>query len=182
MRCSAAPATLPPEDGRVMSRAFLIAVALAFAVASHANAGEKTKQFPTQKFKVSLPDKGWNWADEDGTRGSVTATSGDGLMLSVTTVHSPKAFSVGASFAKGFDEGFFKDGAYVKRGGKFIKYRGAPCYQALFQAAEDKRTGVIRVIGLNDFCYQIQLLGAANPPVEKRRDFEAIMKSVEFMK
>ena len=175
------PVTLAPEDGQVMNRAYLFAVASIFAFASHAIAAEKTKEFSAYKFKVTLP-KGWNWTDADAARGTATTTSGDGLVLSVTAVRAPKQFAVGNTFAKGFDDGFFKDGAYVKRDGKFMKYRGAPCYQALFQAAEDKRTGAIRVLGLNDFCYQIQLLGAASPPVEKRRDFEAIMRAVEFTK
>jgi hypothetical protein len=143
------------------------------------SAGESSKTFPDYRCKYTLPGKDWTWVDlESGSVLTCKARNRDGLLLSLAVKHAIAGEVIDARYAERYDEELAADGRRKKRAGRVTTFRGLPCYESEW-LVNGGNSAAHRVVIADGWRYHLMLVGKGDP-VERRRDFEAIMNGFEF--
>jgi hypothetical protein len=145
-------------------------------------AQERTREFPAQKCRYTLPAEGWEWLEPPrpeavfmaGSRGEVAVT------LICAPLPTPKPRHADwLKFVEGAKRGLYQPGQLEKRGeGHFLTFQGLPAFQAEGTFAGGK-TMATRVFVAHGRSYQLLVVGG-EAAVEQRPDFEAIMGEFAF--
>jgi hypothetical protein len=83
-----------------------------------------------------------------------------------------------AEFAERLEATAFGRQTLTRRGGRFMVFQGQVCYQSETRLSAGN-TMACRVFFANGVCYTLGVIGGKTP-VEKDRDFEAIMNGFAF--
>ena len=152
---------------------------LCWLTAVPSQGGDSTKEFPDKKCKVSLPGKEWVWDDPSTVpRALAVARHSQGSKLVFMAFAAPKGYHIDQSAITGFEKGLFKDGSATKESGKVIQFRGVPCYEVRVTIGKNNVFGVIRVLGTNDICYQLQLI--SDPASKEGIDVDSTFDCFDF--
>jgi hypothetical protein len=140
-------------------------------------AEERTRSFPAQKCRYTLPGAEWNWIDKDVQKALFIASNSNafGITLSATNCRAPQ---VSDEFMKGFESTYYQPGELRKRGGSYTTFLGLPSYQ-LNSSSPDGRTLVTRVFIAHGLAYHLTIIGGEEP-VEDNPGLETIMRGFEF--
>jgi hypothetical protein len=139
---------------------------------------EAVRSFPTQKCSFKLPGPDWAWIDKQLPNGLFMAANSKGFIITLSISVAPVPIRVNEKFAEDVEKTMYQPGQIEKRGGRFITFRGLPCYQAEGIVA-DGRTTATRLFSANGYVYHLSLLGSKEP-VEKDPGFERFMEGFEF--
>jgi hypothetical protein len=152
----------PPMHPRAIAAAFLAAALLALRQPGLA-AQERTRDFPAQKCRYTLPE-GWDWA-------------GAGTCPLPVPLPNPRQADW-AELVAAFQQGLYRPGYLKKRGGHFLTFQGLPAFQAEGTLANGRTAAGRFVIG-HGLSYALLVVGG-EAPVEREPDFEAVMGGFAF--
>ena len=85
---------------------------------------------------------------------------------------------INEEFVKGFENTFYQKGQIDKRGGRFITFKGLPCYQAE-GILPDGRTTATWIFAAHGSIFQLSLIGGKKQ-IELDPQFESFMEGFEF--
>ena len=163
----------------------IMSVVVGFAVlATNAPAGafgerkDATRSFPAQYCQYTLIADDWSWRDRSEPSIIFSAENKKGITVVLATSPAPPNTPLTAEFAEKLETTAFGRQTLTRRGGRFVVFQGEVCYQSETRLSAGN-TMVCRVLFAHGVCYALGVIGGKNP-VEKDRDFEAIMNGFAF--
>jgi len=166
-----------------MCRKSILVVAFA-VLASTAPAGtlgenkDPTRNFPGQNCQYTLIGDDWKWrvGDPQSIVFSAENKKGTVVILAINSISNNTQLT--ADFAERLETIAFGRQTLTRRGGRFMVFQGQVCYQSETRL-QSGNTMACRVFFAHGSSYALAVIGGLNP-VEKDRDFEAIMSGFTF--
>src|SRR5262245_16718567 len=101
-------------------------------------AEEDTRTFPDFKCQLKLPGPDWSWDEKRIPKSVFSAASTKGFIVILTCTSSPSPVPMNQQAADGFEKGLYQPGQLDKRSGRFVTFKGLPCYQAEGKLADGR--------------------------------------------
>jgi len=167
-----------------MKPTLLLVCALVEATAANrsiaqAPAPERTRTFPDQCIKFTLPSDDWSWEEANVSKGLCFAVNKIGWTFTMTYMPLPKGMELDHNAAMGFEKSLYDPGELDKRGGGFLTFKGLRCYQTQGVLANG-RTTATRIIHAHGYGLYLTVIGGKEP-IELQPEFESIMDHVNFL-
>ena len=137
------------------------------------------KFFRDYKCYYELPDASWSWNNQPGSHILFAAKNSKGMFVTLQWFQLKQVQTL-EQYVPVYEENYFKSGQFRKRGGRFLSFRGSPCYQ-LEASLSDGRTVVTRIF-LNNYLVALQLTVIGGPePIERTPEFESVVQGLYLM-
>ena len=122
------------------------------------------KFFRDYKCYYELPDASWSWNNQPGSHILFAAKNSKGMFVTLQWFQLKQVQTL-EQYVPVYEENYFKSGQFRKRGGRFLSFRGSPCYQ-LEASLSDGRTVVTRIF-LNNYLVALQLTVIGGPEAHR---------------
>ncbi len=134
-------------------------------------ADSPTREFPELKCRYTLAGKDWKWQEPAMPTCVFSAIDKHGDLFALSCSRVPPSTRMNQELAGGFEQALnrMSNGQLRKRGGRFVIFKGLPCYQSE-GIYPDGRTTVSRLFLANDIAFHLLFIGG-KAPVELRSRF-----------
>src|SRR5262245_48021724 len=121
---------------------------------SSLRADERTRTFPAQKCRYTLPDDDWSWL-EDKSPNLFMAINSKGQVVYLGSFQVSPGTELSQKYIDGWEKGLLRNPDNKKRGGRFTNFLGIPCYQSEVVKVSVDKTQVGRVFLAHGFLYNL---------------------------
>ncbi len=122
----------------------------------------EAKMFPEYKCVLALPNDSFEWIEtKDGTAACMNK---DGLVLMLKVDKAGQHDIIDRDFAKGFKEGFVRNGVADQVAGELTKFRGVPSCRVHARMPKLNSFLTAQVFFANGYFYQLHVLEQTEAP------------------
>jgi hypothetical protein len=139
---------------------------------------DSTRNFSERNCQYTLIGDDWKWRVGDPQSIVFSAENKKGTVVILATNSISPTTQLTADFAERLEAVAFGRQTLTRRGGRFLVFQGQVCYQSETRL-QSGNTMACRVFFARGSSYALAAIGGLNP-IEKDRDFEAIMNGFTF--